>query len=197
MTAIEVARPPPRTLYDHAEDVRALYALVEALSEEELSTDKHGVALAQLGAWFAEVADGFDRKVERCLGLMRELEARADACKDEATRLEILAQRDDRAAERLRDLVQGAMTLIGVDEVRTTRFGDVKIVDDGGLPAVDFYDLDVLPMRYFEQPEPRPSKERVRAAILAGRTVPGARLTPKGRSLRIPKTPRKARGGAR
>ena len=190
MTAMEVARPMPRTLYDHAEDVRALYSLVEALSDEELDAEQHGAALQQIGAWFAEVGDSFDAKVERTLGFMRELEGRRDALADESARLESLAPRDQRAAERLRDLVQAAMTLAGVDTVRTTRFGDVRLVDDGGLPAVALYDVDALPMRFFKTPAPTPSKEAIREAILAGRPVPGARLLEKGKSLRIPSTPK-------
>lgn len=193
MTAMEVARPMPRTLYDHAEDIRALYSLVEALSEEELDAESHGAALQQIGAWFAEVGDGFDEKVERCLGFMRELEARRDATADESARLEALSQRDHRAAERLRDLVQAAMTLADVDTVRTTRFGDVRLVEEGGLPAVDLYDPELVPWTYCTTPEPRPAKEMIRAAILAGRTVPGARLREKGKTLRIPSTPKTPR----
>jgi hypothetical protein len=59
------------------------------------------------------------------------------------------------------------------------------------------FDADALPMRFWRTPDPVPSKETIRAALVAGRTVPGARLREKGRSLRIPKTPRTARGGAR
>jgi uncharacterized protein YecE (DUF72 family) len=188
MTTTNVADSVPRTLYDHAEDIRALYALLEELDDEDAEQE---TVLAQLAAWFSETEEAFERKVERVLAFARELEARASTCTEEAERLERIAKRDAEHVERLHRLVLDTLETLKRDRVRTARFGDVAVVSKGGQRSVVVLDEQLIPASFFGPPPSRgPLDKRNLASALEhaeklGLRVPGATLAPRGKRLRV------------
>ena len=101
-----------------------------------------------------------------------------------AYRDEINAQiaRDEKSQERLKDYLQGAMTVTGTTSIKS---------DDGLLQAtlsigrdesVEIDEGATFPASLCVEPKPpAPSKSLIKAAILAGEAVAGARIVRKDR----------------
>ena len=127
----------------------SLYAIKsEMLSLLEV-VDAHGhespEVAAALGEHLVGLQEAFDSKADDYAALIRVCETRAAARKEEAERLKLLVQDDERLADRLRETLMEAMVATQRKTVETARFRltikknggkiPVLITDEAALPA--------------------------------------------------------------
>lgn len=143
-------------------------------TEASLALDEH---LSGLDA-------ALEDKAESYAIVIKELEVRAAARRDEATRIRDLAATDEALAERLKRRLKEAMETTGRLKIDTPKFR-LSVANNGGkqplnitVPAEDLPEaLRVVRLE--------PNKDAIRAALEAGASVPGCELAPRGTSLRI------------
>lgn len=123
-------------------------------------------------------------KAESTAWVVRELEARADARRRAAAQLQDLAEREERAAERVRAYVMGIMREASVSKLdgKTAQWRRQK--NGGKVPLVIPPEVVDLPEAY-QRTEIRvlPDKDAIRAALERGETVPGCALGERGERL--------------
>jgi hypothetical protein len=125
-----------------------------------------------------------DEKAEAYASVIRSLELRARARKDEASRIRDLAEADEAVADRLKKRLKEAMEATGKTKIDTPRF-KLSVAGNGGkAPLVIDGSADDLPPQ-FRVVRHEPNKDAIRAALEAGQAVPGCALLPRGTSLRI------------
>jgi hypothetical protein len=125
-----------------------------------------------------------DEKAEAYASVIRSLELRARARKDEASRIRDLAEADEAVADRLKKRLKEAMEATGKTKIDTPRF-KLSVAGNGGkAPLVIDGSADDLPPQ-FRVVRHEPNKDAIRAALEAGTAVPGCALLPRGTSLRI------------
>lgn len=107
----------------------------------------------------------------------RNLESTAEAIKeaesDMASRRKALESR----ADGLRRYLLTCMQRTGIREISCPQF---KLSIKANPPAVDVFDAAQIPAEFMRQPEPpppSPDKTAIKAALKAGASVPGARMT--------------------
>lgn len=158
------------SLYHAAQDVQHQIALcVDA--DGVIDTDKlDGIACTFKDRAVAVVAvyKGKGHTVDTLKSYQQEIAARIE--------------REEKDRERLKDYLQAAMTIAGVDNIKS---------DDGLLSATLYHGRDesveidegvTFPPALCNDPKPpAPSKSKIKAAILAGEPVAGARIVRKDR----------------
>ena len=95
----------------------------------------------------------------------------------EIERLTALKKHRQKAAAGLRAYLLHNMQESGITKLESPLF---KIALRDNPPAVDVYEPGLVPNEYMRQPEtppPAPDKTAIKAALKAGKDVPGARLT--------------------
>jgi len=167
----------------------SLYAIKsEMLSLLEV-VDAHGHESPEATAAFAEhlagLTETFDAKADQYAALIRVCETRAAARKEEAERLKLLVQDDERLADRLREALMEAMIATQKTKVETPRFR-LTIKKNGGKIPVLITDESALPVDY-RVPKVTEviDKDALRAALEAGTEVPGAALGERGQRLEL------------
>jgi hypothetical protein len=171
-----------RTLLEIADDMVAFYAAVEAAVDEggEIAPE----AEAALDAWFAELSQDRDKKVDAYAALIREWTLRAAARREEMERLAKRVKADENAAKRLKERLKFFMESQGLDKIETKRFR-VSVAKNGGkLPLELTVRPEQLPMD-FQLSQVIVDEQRLRKALEDGREVPGAKLGERGTHLRI------------
>src|SRR5688572_8527208 len=162
----------------------AFLALAEEQEQLEGSSDE--AAVRALWARWEALEGALEHKVDGTLALVKELEARGRARKEEATRLAARARVDEATAKRLKGLVEKALDAAGRTRLETPRFR-VSIAEHGGiLPLVkeDGAAVDKLPADLVKVVR-EPDLERIRACLEAGKEVVGYHLGARGHSLRV------------
>lgn len=168
-----------------SEDALALAALLDEHAEAHCGdiTDIE----AQIDQWASELGLATDAKLEAICRLVLEAEARAGARAIEASRLTAYAAHDMGRARRLRDYVQRCAQLAGWKRHSAGTY-QVSIVRNGGKAPLllDSSDPQSFPAQYRRRIEEiELDREAIRAALEAGREVPGARLGERGSRLAI------------
>ena len=132
----------------------------------------------------AGLDEALDQKAESYASVIRSLELRARARKDEASRIRDLAEADEAVADRLKRRLKEAMEATGKTKIDTPRF-KLSVAGNGGkAPLVIDGSADDLPPQ-FRVVRHEPNKDAIRAALESGEAVPGCALLPRGTSLRI------------
>jgi hypothetical protein len=168
------------TLYDLHGELLALGALLAEVGGDVTDAD----AEAAIDAWFAEVHDARDEKLDAYGALIREFQARSNARKDEADRLAGLARVDENAAKRLKARLQWFLDEHGLRRVETARFRFVVAQNGGKAPVHVALAPDLLPAPY-RRVHYTADLDAIRAALEAGESLEFARLEERGKHLRI------------
>jgi hypothetical protein len=168
-----------------------------------LCTDPDGAALMARLHEYAEahdgVVDGIEaelaplwedhdrsvaRKAEATAWVVRELEARVEARRAAALALEEAAEREERAAERIRAYVLQAMQEAGVPRLAGETCEWRRQRNGGKVPLVVEAAAPELPDAFVRtKVVTEPDREAIRAALERGEDVPGCRLGERGERL--------------
>jgi hypothetical protein len=156
----------------------SLYALSHdfAKSLDQLFDPDTGEALPA----FEELRGQLTTKGASVAAYLLDVEADAQKAKDAITRIKALQAAYERKAERLREYLADGMKTAGISEIKGDAFV-VKLYPDRD-ESVDIDDGALFDASLCVDPKPpQPSKTKIRAAILAGQPVAGARIVRKDR----------------
>jgi mannitol-specific phosphotransferase system IIBC component len=167
------------TLFEISDDMAALDELLNA---EDLSDE---AATALICQWAEENMQNLEAKADGYCALIRTMEARAKARKEEADRLSALRKRDENNSKRMKDRLKIVFDARQMKKLETQRFC-LSIQKNGGVQAleVDPFAVDALPDDC-KKIVVEPINERIRERIAAGEELSGCKLLPRGESLRI------------
>lgn len=123
-------------------------------------------------------------KAANVVGFTRNLEALAAAIKAEEERLSTRRKAVEKRAANLTAYVLSCMQMAEVQKIEGPRF---RIAVRDNPPSVEVFDAAQIPAEFMRQPEPPPAtpdKTAIKAAIKAGKEVPGARMV-QGKRLAV------------
>lgn len=179
--------PRRKTLFAISEEMLNLHANIEEIliaTEGEITPEAEAI----IDGWLNDNAKEFAVKLDDYAALVKELEAKAKARKDEAARLTGIAQTDQALADRLKARAKYAMELTGQTKVETNRF-KLAVQNNGGVLPLVLNEL--TDWREFGKMHPTcvkavPDNDGLRKAIEAGTDVSlAASLGERGTHLRI------------
>lgn len=124
------------------------------------------------------IVDNITDKIQAVEYVARGAESHNAAIDAEIARLTALKAHRVKVAQGLRDYIKRSMEALQIERIECPMFA-VSIRKNP--PAVDLYDLDLLPKEYWSTPEPKPpvaspDKKLIAAALKAGKDVAGAAL---------------------
>lgn len=157
-----------------------LQAVIDGILEGGIDSPEAQQALDE---HLAGLDEALDQKAEDYAAVIMSLQARSDARAAEAKRIRELANADATVAQRLKERLKQAMETTGRVRIDTTRFR-LTVANNGGKQPMLIEDASAVPAEFIVQ-VPEVDKDAVRAALEAGRPVPGCTLAPRGTSLRI------------
>lgn len=157
-----------------------LQAVIDGILEGGIDSPEAQQALDE---HLAGLDEALDQKAEDYAAVIMSLQARSDARAAEAKRIRELANADATVAQRLKERLKQAMEATGRVRIDTTRFR-LTVANNGGKQPMLIEDESAIPTEFIVQ-VPEVDKDAVRAALEAGRPVPGCTLVPRGTSLRI------------
>lgn len=120
---------------------------------------------------FEELQLQREEKLEAIALAVKNYRAEADAVKSEKLALAERQARLEKSADRLSELLAG--------ELQGQRFSTARV--ECGFrksKSTEILDLELIPAEYIEF-SPKPRKSEIKAAILAGKEVPGAQVVEK------------------
>lgn len=172
------------TLFQIGADLSALEELLTE-TDGEITDDAAGEALE---AWFDELGEARDQKIDSYCRLIASIEARAQARADESARLERLVAVDHTAVKRLKASLYNFMLEQGITKLETP-LHKLAIAKNGGKPPL------IIPDSWREDAANAPEAyhrisvhldtDAVRADLVAGTEVSGCALGERGSHLRI------------
>jgi hypothetical protein len=158
-------------------------ALIELLEETGGDVSDPDVS-AYVDKCFEEIDVDLERKVDGYLVVINELKARADARKAEADRLAKRARVDTTTIKTMKERLTYYLQLIGREKIETERF-KVTVANAGGKQPLTIDD-GPLPTDWVDvKTTETPAKDRIRAFLDQGNTLPFARLEERGKVLRV------------
>lgn len=172
--------PARRTLFDISNDLLALYDRLEALGGDVTSPD----AEQAVDAWFAQLSHERDEKLDNYAALIRELEARAQARKEEAKRLVDRARRDAEQAAYLKQRLLLFFQDHRLKTVETRRYRLTLQRSGGKAPVLLTTDPETLPTEY-QRWKVSADLDAIRAALEDGADLGFATLGERSHYLRI------------
>lgn len=121
-------------------------------------------------------------KVAAYCGLIASLKREAEAFKAETARLADRRKAAEALAERLTDRLQAGLEMASIEKMKA---GTFAVTIQASPPALVVEDgADAIPDRFFVEQAPKLNNAALKAALLAGEVIPGARLN-RGHYLRI------------
>ncbi len=171
------------TLYDLQQETLALLERIDSVGAEgdgELDADTE----TMLDRWMADLNRSVEEKVEGYACIIKELGWRAEARKQEADRLRKLVDADEAKVRRLKQRLLEFFTATNTKRVDTEHFRVSVQANGGKLALVVPPNAEELPALY-QAVEVKADVDAIRAAIEAGKTVPGCRLLPRGSHVSI------------
>lgn len=180
--------PTASSLFDLAGDAMALQRQIAELAEQlhsddgaidpDVSESLEALLLEESGS-----REALQRKADAYCWVISQLRGQAAYRKAESDRLRDLADADARRADALQERLLSALAAVDADATRwslpaheiTSRKTEIVVVDP---------DADLPPELTREKRVIQPDKTAIKAAIKAGRVIPGAELV-KGRSWSI------------
>lgn len=157
-----------------------LYELTIAYSNLlEMAEDTEG----DFSEALEELNDSIDIKVENTIKVIRTLEAKSKAYKEEKDRFAARQKTVDKSIAYLKDHIKESMLQVGMKKVEGKLFN--ASVANNGKTSLKVSDEKLIPEKYFtvEQIKKR-NNEAIRKKIEEGGTVKGAELV-RGTHLRI------------
>lgn len=112
----------------------------------------------------------FSEKIENCIKVIRNKNARVEAYKAEIARLDALKKSENKAIEEIKKRISEAMHLTQHDKLETTLF---KVGFRKSKAVV--VDEDKLPKKY-QIVSYKPDKKTIKELIKSGATIRGARI---------------------
>jgi hypothetical protein len=178
----------PTSLWALTEEARTLAATIEEAAQRLYSDDAEDAALATIvleDALLREAQnrDAFQRKADGYCYVISQLRGQAEWRREEARRLQSLADDDWQRAEKLEALLIRVLTSLSPDDTKfelpshriTSRKSEaVEIDEDADLPSV----------YWTVKSTSSPNKTSIKQAIRAGASFPGVRVVER-RSWRI------------
>ena len=154
-----------------------LYALTQDLKTAlDEAFDEDGVALPA----FEEKRALWGSKATAVTAYILNIEADAQQCKTAIERIKALQASTERKAERLRAYLAENMKASGISEIKGEGFLAKLYLDRD--ESVELDDGAVFPPELCGAPKaPPPSKSKIKAAILAGQPVAGAKIVRRDR----------------
>jgi hypothetical protein len=173
--------PSNRRLFEIGADLEALEALLEQCGGDISDpTVESAIAL-----WFEEVHGDLGDKLDRYVGLIRSLEALAEAREAEVKRMLELTRADRNKANNLKERLKYFFQSRDIGKYDTPHFRLALVKNGGPIPLHIEAGIE-LPARFRrERTIIEDDKEALRAALEAGEAVEGARLGERGQSIRI------------
>lgn len=170
------------TLLQISEDILALNNLIEEATSEDGEID---TAVAEaLDQWFTTLLKDRDNKLDNYGALVRTLELRAAARKEEMERLAKRVAVDTNQAKYLKQRLREFLDMHKMPKIETRRFKFNCQNNGGVLPMQLPDDPETLPKDY-QRVEIKADTDKIRADLVAGKQVPGCSLGVRGRHLRI------------
>ena len=161
-------------------------ATAAAQELEDMLLESSGELTDEMEGQFAiltQQAESLPAAIDDVLALVRDIEIRAEARKAEAKRIADRAKRDESIAAWFKDQVLRVMQSEGMKKIETTRFR-ATVAMPGGKAALEL--VGDVPPEYVEQQIIHVTdKDKIRAELEQGRTLPFARLVEKQPYLRI------------
>ena len=123
---------------------------------------------------FTEAIDsiGLDKKIESICGVLRTLEAEAEAFKAEKERLAARERTARNAVDRLKAYLVENVKTLGAKTVKVGTFA----LSLGKSKSVEVLDATKIPAQYLIEQAPKVDKANISKALKGGIEVPGARL---------------------
>ncbi len=171
---------PRRTLFEISTDLMSFYDRLEALGGDVTSPDIEQA----LDAWFEALSHERDDKLDNYAALIRELEARAKARKEEARRLADRARRDDEHAAFLKQRLLLFFQDHHLKTVETRRYRLTLQRSGGKTPVVLKTDPEQLPTE-FQRWKVNANLDAIREALEDGADLDFAELGERRHFLRI------------
>lgn len=112
----------------------------------------------------------FSEKIENCIKVIRNKDARIEGYKTEIRRLQALKSSEEKAVERIKSSISEAMNLTQHDKLDTTLF---KVGFRKSKAVV--VDEDKLPKKYMKA-KWSPDKETIKELLKGGATIRGAHI---------------------
>ena len=173
-----------RTLFKITEDLDALADMLTEVGGE-ISDDEQGAALE---AWWQELGEERDKKIDNYCALIEELNQRATVRANESERLADLGAADQKAADRLKLRLREFLAAQGIEKLKTDRF-NLTVAKNGGKAPMTIPDEwrnepAVAPEQYHRRVI-RLDVDAIRTDLESGQDVPGCRIEERGTHLRI------------
>lgn len=166
------------SLYQITTELQGLIELADScVTDAEMSK-----AIAE---HMASIDEALESKAESYACLIRTLESRSEARKQEAARMSVLAKSDAALAERLKFSLRESMIRTGRTKINTDKFR-LSVVNNGGKIPVVITDADSIP-EMFKRTEfvQTIDKDMIRESLERGAIVQGASLGDRGQRLDI------------
>lgn len=133
--------------------------------------------------WLASRAGTLSESIDDVMSLVKTIDVRAKARKEEADRLKALAKRDADIATWLKNQIYRVMTENGKDKIET-KMHRFTITNAGGIQALEL--VGEIPDEYMVTITTKePDKDLIRVELESGIVLPFAHLVPKQKVLRI------------
>lgn len=149
---------------------------------DRMIEDAGGELTPEIDAALSELEGQLQEKAGAYVGLIREMERRAEARRVEYRWLREQADREDAIAEQLKGRLLAVMKRHGIDSMRAEPY-TLTVANNGGKVPMEV-NADDVPDDW-KRVVLEVDKERIRAALEAGKTVPGAVLGQRGQHLRV------------
>ena len=172
------------SLFQISADLSALDELLTA-NDGEITDDAAGEALE---AWFDELGEARDQKIDNYCRLIASIKGRAQARAEEVSRLDNLIETDQAAIARLKTALHNFMIEQGITKLETP-LHKLTIAKNGGKAPL------VIPDAWREDPASAPEQyhravihldtELIRADLAGGEEIPGCAIGERGTHLRI------------
>lgn len=169
-----------RTLFEISNDLLALYDRIEELGGDVTAPDVEQA----IDAWFERLSHERDEKLDNYAALIRELETRAQARRDEAKRLADRARRDEEHAAYLKQRLMLFFQDHDLKTVETRRYRLTLQRSGGKTPVVLKTDPDQLP-EAFQRWKVSADLDALREALEQGADLDFAELGERGQYVRI------------
>lgn len=166
------------TLYELASDFNDIF---DVMAEENLDSDTLMVLMHDAETNMTAIAD----KVSNGIGLIRSLENVRDGLDAEIKRLQIRKKSVEGNICNIKEYYLQNLSSIGAKKIVTPR-GNMTVAKVGGKQPLTIDDEALVPSD-FKIPVTtyKVDKEKIRASIAKGETVPGAHLAERGFYLKI------------
>lgn len=147
-------------LYDLSTAARQLYGM---LSDGEIDEQTFHDTLEAIGT---------DERLESCCKIIRQSEADLAGIKKEILSLQKKKQSAENSIERMKSAVLDFLDSAGLLKAKAGVFSVSKRTSK----AVSVLDEDIIPEEFWEAQKPKLSKTKIKDAINAGLSVPGAEI---------------------